>query len=146
MESLSEEHPILMALPESLKFVLFFVTIAPVSPFLCFCSSRCFLFFRFNLSFAVRDSCGFQFPIQVCCTRSRHILVIHSVILPSCDKDPMHLITICRYHSHVAGQYPDGLLGPLIVEDPSDPHADLYDEELVAVLQDWFHARGMKYR
>ncbi|KAJ4520486.1 hypothetical protein HRR83_002491 [Exophiala dermatitidis] len=43
------------------------------------------------------------------------------------------------YHSHVNGQYPDGLRGPLIVHDPKNPYADLYDEELVLTLSDWYH-------
>ena len=37
------------------------------------------------------------------------------------------------------GQYPDGLRGPLIVHDPNDPHKDLYDEEIVLTLSDWYH-------
>lgn len=43
------------------------------------------------------------------------------------------------YHSHVDGQYPDGLRGPLIVHDTENPYADLYDEELVLSLSDWYH-------
>ncbi|KAF2641981.1 iron transport multicopper oxidase FET3 precursor [Massarina eburnea CBS 473.64] len=43
------------------------------------------------------------------------------------------------YHSHVRGQYPDGLRGPLIVTDPEDPHKSLYDEELVLSFSDWYH-------
>ncbi|KAH7081021.1 iron transport multicopper oxidase-like protein FET3 [Paraphoma chrysanthemicola] len=43
------------------------------------------------------------------------------------------------YHSHVKGQYPDGLRGPLIVHDPEDPHKDLYNEEIVLTLSDWYH-------
>ncbi|KIX07946.1 uncharacterized protein Z518_02600 [Rhinocladiella mackenziei CBS 650.93] len=43
------------------------------------------------------------------------------------------------YHSHMDGQYPDGLRGPLIVHDPENPYADLYDEELVLTLSDWYH-------
>jgi len=31
------------------------------------------------------------------------------------------------YHSHVSTQYCDGLRGPLVVYDPQDPYADLYD-------------------
>jgi Multicopper oxidase len=31
------------------------------------------------------------------------------------------------YHSHISTQYCDGLRGPLVVYDPQDPHADLYD-------------------
>ncbi|KPI42463.1 Iron transport multicopper oxidase FET3 [Cyphellophora attinorum] len=43
------------------------------------------------------------------------------------------------YHSHVDGQYPDGLRGPLIVHDPENPFKDQYDEELVLTLSDWYH-------
>lgn len=43
------------------------------------------------------------------------------------------------YHSHVDGQYPDGLRGPLIVHDPKNPYADQFDEELVLTLSDWYH-------
>lgn len=43
------------------------------------------------------------------------------------------------YHSHVMGQYPDGLRGPLIVHDPDFPFAGQYDEELVLSVSDWYH-------
>lgn len=43
------------------------------------------------------------------------------------------------YHSHEAGQYPDGLRGALIVHDPDSPYKDQYDEELVLTLSDWYH-------
>lgn len=45
------------------------------------------------------------------------------------------------WHSHERGQYPDGLRGPLIVHDPDSPHKDLYDEEVVLTLSDWYHDR-----
>ncbi|OCH92436.1 laccase 1 [Obba rivulosa] len=47
------------------------------------------------------------------------------------------------YHSHLATQYCDGLRGPLVVYDPNDPYADLYDvddESTVITLSDWYHA------
>ncbi|KAI0822641.1 hypothetical protein BC628DRAFT_1388329 [Trametes gibbosa] len=31
------------------------------------------------------------------------------------------------YHAHLSTQYCDGLRGPLVVYDPKDPHASLYD-------------------
>ncbi len=31
------------------------------------------------------------------------------------------------YHSHLLNQYCDGLRGALVVRDPRDPHAHLYD-------------------
>jgi iron transport multicopper oxidase len=43
------------------------------------------------------------------------------------------------YHSHIDGQYPDGLRGPLIIHDPDSPYAGQYDEELVLTLSDWYH-------
>ncbi|KAK0705353.1 Cupredoxin [Lasiosphaeris hirsuta] len=43
------------------------------------------------------------------------------------------------YHSHTHGQYPDGLRGPLIINDPETPFKDLYDEELVLTVSDWYH-------
>ncbi|KAK7517597.1 iron transport multicopper oxidase FET3 precursor [Phyllosticta citriasiana] len=45
------------------------------------------------------------------------------------------------YHSHVRGQYPDGLRAPLIVKDPEHPYKDQYDEEIVLTLSDWYHDR-----
>lgn len=43
------------------------------------------------------------------------------------------------YHSHVMGQYPDGLRGPLIIHDPDPPFRGQYDEELVLTVSDWYH-------
>ena len=31
------------------------------------------------------------------------------------------------YHSHIATQYCDGLRGPLVIYDPADPYAHMYD-------------------
>ncbi|EJD00070.1 laccase [Fomitiporia mediterranea MF3/22] len=44
------------------------------------------------------------------------------------------------YHSHEGTQYCDGLRGPLVIYDPEDPHANLYDvddETTVITLADW---------
>jgi len=43
------------------------------------------------------------------------------------------------YHSHTHGQYPDGLRGPLIINDPNSPFKGLYDDELVMTVSDWYH-------
>nr|AFK30375.2 laccase [Phlebia brevispora] len=46
------------------------------------------------------------------------------------------------YHSHLALQYCDGLRGPLVVYDPHDPYADMYDVDnasTVITLADWYH-------
>ncbi|KAK4144293.1 multicopper oxidase [Dichotomopilus funicola] len=40
------------------------------------------------------------------------------------------------YHSHNMGQYPDGLRGPLIVQDPNDPYKGKYDEEHILSMSD----------
>jgi iron transport multicopper oxidase len=41
------------------------------------------------------------------------------------------------YHSHVQGQFPDGLWGPLIVHDPNPPFK--FDDEFVVALTDWYN-------
>jgi len=46
------------------------------------------------------------------------------------------------YHSHFLNQYCDGLRGVLVVRDPQDPHADLYDvddDSTIITLADWYH-------
>ncbi|KAI0673731.1 laccase [Trametes maxima] len=46
------------------------------------------------------------------------------------------------YHSHLSTQYCDGLRGPMVVYDPKDPQAYLYDvdnEGTVITLADWYH-------
>ncbi|KAK0741869.1 Cupredoxin [Apiosordaria backusii] len=43
------------------------------------------------------------------------------------------------YHSHVHGQYPDGLRGPLIVHDPDNPFEDKYSETQLLTVSDWYH-------
>nr|ACZ58366.1 laccase 2 [uncultured Lentinus] len=46
------------------------------------------------------------------------------------------------YHSHLSTQYCDGLRGPMVVYDPNDPHANLYDidnDSTVITLADWYH-------
>ncbi|KAF8895919.1 laccase lcc5 [Mucidula mucida] len=47
------------------------------------------------------------------------------------------------YHSHLSTQYCDGVRGPLVIYDPDDPHADLYDvddESTIITLADWYHS------
>ncbi|KAI9511058.1 laccase [Russula earlei] len=46
------------------------------------------------------------------------------------------------YHSHYKAQYCDGVRGALVIYDPNDPQAPLYDvdnEETVVTLADWYH-------
>ena len=42
------------------------------------------------------------------------------------------------YHSHTGGQYTDGLLGPLIVDDPNDPYQHITEEHIL-MLSEWYH-------
>ncbi|KAJ8073174.1 laccase, multicopper oxidase, benzenediol:oxygen oxidorectuctase [Marasmius tenuissimus] len=49
------------------------------------------------------------------------------------------------YHSHLSTQYCDGLRGAIVVYDPQDPHAHLYDvddDSTVITLADWYHAKA----
>jgi iron transport multicopper oxidase len=46
------------------------------------------------------------------------------------------------YHSHYSVQYCDGLRGPLVIYDPEDPLAYMYDVDdasTVITLADWYH-------
>ncbi|KAI0258279.1 laccase C [Gloeopeniophorella convolvens] len=46
------------------------------------------------------------------------------------------------YHSHYRNQYCDGLRGALVIYDPDDPQAGLYDvddESTIITLADWYH-------
>nr|QID90256.1 laccase [Trichaptum abietinum] len=46
------------------------------------------------------------------------------------------------YHSHLSTQYCDGLRGPLVLYDPNDPHASLYDIDdasTIITISDWYH-------
>ncbi|KAG2145813.1 laccase [Suillus clintonianus] len=46
------------------------------------------------------------------------------------------------YHSHYSVQYCDGLRGPLVIYDPCDPLAYMYDVDdasTVITLSDWYH-------
>ncbi|KAE9392272.1 laccase [Gymnopus androsaceus JB14] len=51
------------------------------------------------------------------------------------------------YHSHLGVQYCDGLRGPLVIYDPQDPQAHLYDiddETTIITLADWYHLLAMQ--
>ncbi|KAI0297810.1 multicopper oxidase-domain-containing protein [Multifurca ochricompacta] len=46
------------------------------------------------------------------------------------------------YHSHLRNQYCDGLRGAFIIDDPDDPHRNLYDvdnDDTIITLADWYH-------
>uniref|UniRef100_A0A0W0EWH1 Laccase n=1 Tax=Moniliophthora roreri TaxID=221103 RepID=A0A0W0EWH1_MONRR len=49
------------------------------------------------------------------------------------------------YHYHLSTQYCDGLRGPIVIYDPDDPHASLYDvddESTVITLADQYHMKA----
>ncbi|QIW96265.1 hypothetical protein AMS68_001783 [Peltaster fructicola] len=43
------------------------------------------------------------------------------------------------YHSHIRGQYSDGIRGQMVVTDPQSPYKGQYDEEIAFTLSDWYH-------
>ncbi|CAG8490557.1 8581_t:CDS:2 [Scutellospora calospora] len=43
------------------------------------------------------------------------------------------------YHSHSRAQYIEGMIGALVIHDPKDPYKNEYDEEIIVILQDWYH-------
>jgi iron transport multicopper oxidase len=51
------------------------------------------------------------------------------------------------YHSHYQAQYCDGLRGALVIYDPNDPQAGLYDidnEGTIITLADWYHYSSLQ--
>jgi iron transport multicopper oxidase len=40
-------------------------------------------------------------------------------------------------HSHVTGQYPDGLRSPFIIRNPAEPYQ--YDDDITITVSDWYH-------
>ncbi|KIK79343.1 laccase [Paxillus rubicundulus Ve08.2h10] len=51
------------------------------------------------------------------------------------------------YHSHHSIQYCDGLRGPVVIYDPADPLAHMYDvddENTVITLSDWYHTPAIQ--
>ncbi|KAG6828157.1 hypothetical protein H0H92_009008, partial [Tricholoma furcatifolium] len=47
------------------------------------------------------------------------------------------------YHSHLSTQYCDGLRGPLVIYDPHDPFAGMYDVDnasTIITIADWYHS------
>ncbi|KAG0288202.1 hypothetical protein BGZ96_007990 [Linnemannia gamsii] len=43
------------------------------------------------------------------------------------------------WHAHAASQYVDGIFGPLIVHSPDEPHLNEYHEDIIMMLQDYYH-------
>ncbi|KAI9492267.1 Cupredoxin [Zychaea mexicana] len=42
-------------------------------------------------------------------------------------------------HSHVMGQYMDGLRTPFIIHNTEDPYQGKYDEDITVTVSDWYH-------
>lgn len=40
-------------------------------------------------------------------------------------------------HSHIMGQYPDGLRAPFIIRNPNETYK--YDEDIIISVSDWYH-------
>ncbi|KAK3844505.1 MAG: multi-copper oxidase laccase-like protein [Linnemannia gamsii] len=43
------------------------------------------------------------------------------------------------WHAHAASQYIDGIVGPLIIHSPDEPHLEKYDQDLVMMVSDHYH-------
>ncbi|KAG0311013.1 hypothetical protein BGZ99_010444 [Dissophora globulifera] len=43
------------------------------------------------------------------------------------------------WHAHAVSQYVDGVVGPLIIHSPDEPHLAEYDEDLIVMLSDYHH-------
>ncbi|KAF9436682.1 hypothetical protein BGZ76_003283 [Entomortierella beljakovae] len=43
------------------------------------------------------------------------------------------------WHAHAASQYIDGIIGPLIIHSPDEPHRGKYDEDLIMMISDHYH-------
>ncbi|KAF8938134.1 hypothetical protein BGZ58_001522 [Dissophora ornata] len=43
------------------------------------------------------------------------------------------------WHAHAASQYIDGIVGPLIIHSPDEPHLDDYEEDIIMMISDYYH-------
>ncbi|KAG0041838.1 hypothetical protein BGZ83_001242 [Gryganskiella cystojenkinii] len=43
------------------------------------------------------------------------------------------------WHAHSSSQYVDGVVGPLIIHSPNEPHLSEYDEDVIVMLSDFYH-------
>jgi len=43
------------------------------------------------------------------------------------------------WHAHAASQYIDGIVGPLIIHSPDEPHLKEYDEDIIMMISDYYH-------
>ena len=64
-------------------------------------------------------------PVQLQYARPSRC-VYHRAIIIIFNVDLLMLGTFW-YHSHLSTQYCDGLRGAMVIYDPNDPHAALYD-------------------
>ncbi|KAG0289678.1 hypothetical protein BGZ96_006803 [Linnemannia gamsii] len=43
------------------------------------------------------------------------------------------------WHAHAGSQYVDGIVGPLIIHSPDEPHVDKYNQDLIMMVSDHYH-------
>ncbi|KAI8605523.1 multi-copper oxidase [Dissophora ornata] len=43
------------------------------------------------------------------------------------------------WHAHTGSQYVDGVVGPLIIHSPDEPHLHEYDSDIIVMLSDFYH-------
>src|SRR5687767_3785713 len=43
------------------------------------------------------------------------------------------------WHAHASSQYIDGIVGPLIIHSPDEPHLDKYQEDVIMFVSDYYH-------
>ncbi|KAG0053230.1 hypothetical protein BGZ83_001468 [Gryganskiella cystojenkinii] len=43
------------------------------------------------------------------------------------------------WHAHAGSQYVDGIVGPLIIHSPHEPHLKEYDEDVIVMVSDFYH-------
>ncbi|KAI1318994.1 hypothetical protein EDD11_005192 [Mortierella claussenii] len=43
------------------------------------------------------------------------------------------------WHAHASSQYIDGIVGPLIIHSPDEPHLDDYQEDIIMMISDYYH-------
>ncbi|GJJ76294.1 iron transport multicopper oxidase [Entomortierella parvispora] len=43
------------------------------------------------------------------------------------------------WHAHAGSQYVDGIVGPLIIHSPNEPHLEEYDEDVIVMMSDFYH-------
>ena len=81
---------------------------------------------------------GYSFTYNFTVRNSAEVLSIHLLTAIQINQPGTYW-----FHSHVSGQYPEGLRAPFIVHDPDSPFLDKYDEEVVLTFSDWYDDQAM---